>query len=114
MRTIRAVCPSAGMLMQATISIGAAEKVRHGMAEARGDISFGVPIKHAYIITSAREQSPKSRAHNPLNSGLQQAGSPSWYCVPQIPRQFGAGEHVVFPRDTSAPSSARPAPDKTL
>src|SRR5438093_12094639 len=35
-------------------------KVRHGMAEVRDSISFGVPIKHAYIITAERENSPRN------------------------------------------------------
>jgi hypothetical protein len=42
-----------------------AVKVRHGMAEVRDSISFGVPIKHAYIITSQRENAPRSRAPQP-------------------------------------------------
>ena len=40
-------------------------KVRHGMVEVRASISFGVPIKHAYIITSERENSPRSRTPQP-------------------------------------------------
>ena len=40
-------------------------RVRQGMAEVRDSISFGVPIKHAYIITSARENSPKNRTPQP-------------------------------------------------
>jgi|SRR5215831_19226585 len=40
-------------------------KVRHGMVEVRDSISFGVPIKHAYIITSERENSPRSRTPQP-------------------------------------------------
>lgn len=40
-------------------------KVRHGMAEVMDNTSFGVPIKHAYIITSARENSPRSRTPQP-------------------------------------------------
>ena len=40
-------------------------KVRHGMAEVRDSISFGVPIKYAYIITSAKENSPRSRTPQP-------------------------------------------------
>ena len=40
-------------------------KVRHGMAEVGDSIAFGVPIKHAYIITSEREKSPKSRTPQP-------------------------------------------------
>jgi hypothetical protein len=46
-------------------AIHKAIKVRHGMAEVRDGISFGVPIKHAYIITSARENSPRSRTPQP-------------------------------------------------
>jgi len=40
-------------------------KVRHGIAEVRDSVSFGVPIKQAYIITSARENSPRSRTPQP-------------------------------------------------
>ena len=40
-------------------------KVRHGMVEVRDSISFGVTIKHAYIITSERENSPRSRTPQP-------------------------------------------------
>jgi hypothetical protein len=40
-------------------------KVRHGMVEVGDSISFGVPIKHAYIITSARENSPRGRTPQP-------------------------------------------------
>ena len=50
-------------------------KVRHGMVEVRDSISFGVPIKYAYIITSEREHAPRSRLHNLLNSDRQQVGS---------------------------------------
>jgi hypothetical protein len=46
-------------------AIHKAIKVRHGMAEARDSISFGVPIKHAYSITSARENSLRSRTPQP-------------------------------------------------
>ena len=46
-------------------AIHKAIKVRHGMAEVGDSISFGVPIKHAYIITSARENSPKSGTPQP-------------------------------------------------
>ena len=46
-------------------AIHKAIKVRHGMAEVRDSLSFGVPIKHAYIITSARENSPRSRTPQP-------------------------------------------------
>jgi len=46
-------------------AIHKAIKVRHGMAEVGDSISFGVPIKHAYIITSAREKSPRSRTPQP-------------------------------------------------
>ena len=46
-------------------AIHKAIKVRHGMAEARDSVSFGVPIKHAYIITSARENSPRNRTPQP-------------------------------------------------
>ena len=40
-------------------------QVRHGMAEVRDSTSFGVPIKHAYIITSASESSPRGRTPQP-------------------------------------------------
>jgi hypothetical protein len=40
-------------------------KVKHGTAEVRDDISFSVPIKHAYRITSARENSPESHTLQP-------------------------------------------------
>jgi hypothetical protein len=40
-------------------------KVRHGMAEVRDSIFSGVPIKHAYIITSKREHSPRNRTPQP-------------------------------------------------
>jgi hypothetical protein len=40
-------------------------KVRHGMVEVRDSISFGVPIKYAYIITSERENSPRNRTPQP-------------------------------------------------
>ena len=40
-------------------------KVRHGMAEVKDSISFGVPIKYAYIITSTREHSPRNRTPQP-------------------------------------------------
>ena len=46
-------------------AIRKAIKVKHGMAEVRDSISFGVPIKHAYIITSAREPSPRDRSPQP-------------------------------------------------
>jgi len=46
-------------------AIHKAIKVRHGMVEVRDSISFGVPIKHAYIITSQRENSPRSRTPQP-------------------------------------------------
>ena len=46
-------------------AIHKAIQVRHGIAEVRDGISFGVPIKHAYIITSARENSPESRTPQP-------------------------------------------------
>ena len=46
-------------------AIHKAIKVRHGMAEVGDSISFGVPIKHAYIITSAREKSPRGRTPQP-------------------------------------------------
>ena len=46
-------------------AIHKAIKVRHGIAEVRDSISFGVPIKHAYIITSAREHSPRNRTPQP-------------------------------------------------
>ena len=40
-------------------------KVRHGMVEVKDGISFGVPIKHAYIITSAGESSSRDRTPQP-------------------------------------------------
>ena len=40
-------------------------KVRHGIAEVRDSLSFGVPIKYAYIITSERENSPRNRTPQP-------------------------------------------------
>ncbi len=46
-------------------AIHKAIKVRHGMAEVRDSISFGVPIKHAYIITSERENSPRNPTPQP-------------------------------------------------
>jgi hypothetical protein len=46
-------------------AIHKAIKVRHGMVELGDSISFGVPIKHAYIITSEREKSPRSRTPQP-------------------------------------------------
>jgi hypothetical protein len=46
-------------------AIHKAIKVRHGMAEVRDSISFGVPIKHAYIITSTRENLPRSHTSQP-------------------------------------------------
>jgi hypothetical protein len=46
-------------------AIHKAIKVRRGMAEVRDSLSFGVPIKHAYIITSARENSPRNRTSQP-------------------------------------------------
>jgi hypothetical protein len=46
-------------------AIHEAIKVRHGMAEVRDSVSFGVPIKQAFIITSERENSPRSRAPQP-------------------------------------------------
>ena len=46
-------------------AIHKAIKVRHDMAEVRDNIAFGVPIKHAYIITSARENSPRNRTPQP-------------------------------------------------
>jgi|SRR5262245_14836687 len=46
-------------------TIHKAIKVRHGMVELGDSISFGVPIKHAYIITSARENSPRTRTPQP-------------------------------------------------
>ena len=46
-------------------AIHKAIKVKHGMAEVMDSTSFGVPIKHAYIITSARENSPRSRTPQP-------------------------------------------------
>jgi hypothetical protein len=32
-------------------------KVQHGMGEVRNSLVFGVPIKHAYLITSTQENS---------------------------------------------------------
>jgi hypothetical protein len=46
-------------------AIHKAIKVRHGLAEVRDGISFGVPIKYAYIITSERENSPRGRTPQP-------------------------------------------------
>ena len=46
-------------------AIHKAIKVRHGMAEVMDSISFGVPIKHAYIITSARDNAPRNRTPQP-------------------------------------------------
>jgi hypothetical protein len=40
-------------------------KVRHGIAEVRDSIFFGVPIKHAYIITSKRDNSPRNHTPQP-------------------------------------------------
>jgi len=40
-------------------------KVRHGMTEIRDSIAFGVPIKHAYIITSTRDNTPRNRTPQP-------------------------------------------------
>ena len=40
-------------------------KVRNGMVEVGDSISFGVPIKHAYIISSERENSPRGRTPQP-------------------------------------------------
>jgi hypothetical protein len=40
-------------------------KVRHGMAEVRDNLSFGVPLQHAYIVTSARENAPRNRTPQP-------------------------------------------------
>ena len=40
-------------------------KVRHSMVEVRDSLSFGVPIKYAYIITSARENLPRSYTPQP-------------------------------------------------
>jgi hypothetical protein len=40
-------------------------RVKHGMAEVRDSIFFGVPIKHAYIITSERENSLRNRTPQP-------------------------------------------------
>ena len=46
-------------------AIHKAIKVRHGMAEVRDSISFGVPIKQAFIITSERGNSSRSRVPQP-------------------------------------------------
>ena len=46
-------------------AIHKAIQVRHGMAEVRDSISFGVPIKHAYIITSEREKSTRNQTPQP-------------------------------------------------
>ena len=40
-------------------------RVRHGMAEVRDSIFCGVPIKHAYIITSERDNSTRNRTPQP-------------------------------------------------
>ena len=40
-------------------------RVKHGMAEVRDSVFSGVPIKHAYIITSEREKSPRNRTPQP-------------------------------------------------
>lgn len=40
-------------------------RVRNGMAEVRDSIFFGVPVKHAYIITSARDKAPRNRIPQP-------------------------------------------------
>ena len=40
-------------------------KVRHGMTEVRDSLAFGVPIKHAYIITSTRGNTPRNRTPQP-------------------------------------------------
>ena len=46
-------------------AIHKAIKVRHGMAEVGDSLSFGVPIKHAYIITSERDNSARNRTPQP-------------------------------------------------
>jgi hypothetical protein len=46
-------------------AIHKAIRVKHGMAEIRDSVSFGVPIKYAYIITSERDNSTKSRTPQP-------------------------------------------------
>ena len=40
-------------------------KVQHGMGEVRDSIVFGVPIKHAYLITSAKENPGMAAAPQP-------------------------------------------------
>ena len=40
-------------------------KVRHGIAEVRDTIFFSVPIKHAYIITSERDNLAKNCTPQP-------------------------------------------------
>jgi hypothetical protein len=40
-------------------------RVRHGMAEIRDSVSFGVPIKYAYIITSERDNSTRNCTPQP-------------------------------------------------
>ena len=40
-------------------------RVRHGMAEVRDSIFFGVSVKHAYIITSARDKASRNRTPQP-------------------------------------------------
>jgi len=39
--------------------------VKHGMAEMRDNIFFGLPIKHAYLITSERENSTRTLTPQP-------------------------------------------------
>jgi len=40
-------------------------RVKHGMAEVRDSIFFGVPIKQAYLITSERKNSTRNRTPQP-------------------------------------------------
>ena len=40
-------------------------KVRHGIAEVKDSTFCGVPIKHAYIITSERESSTRNHTPQP-------------------------------------------------
>jgi hypothetical protein len=40
-------------------------KVRHGIAEVMDSVFYGVAIKHAYIITSERDNSVRNRTPQP-------------------------------------------------
>lgn len=46
-------------------AIHRAIRVKHGMAEMRDNIFFGLPIKHAYLITSERENSTRTVTPQP-------------------------------------------------